>query len=145
MKVQGSTEIFDLITELDSRLHGHGSSLTPSVVRDESGIVYKRPSEPQTTEEDQPTVKKRAIPSPVKSTPKRDDSLNVRRMCHSQTDCLESLLNEQMKTNEYLVDIRDGLSNLANAVENLTSHLRSDAQQNCFVPNNFDYSPPQCP
>ena len=49
-KVQGSGELFDLITEVDSRLHGHGSSLTPNSVRDETGIVYKRPAtEPATT------------------------------------------------------------------------------------------------
>lgn len=134
IKVQGSTEIYDLLSELDSLVHGHGSSLAPSTVRDETGTVYKRPSEleqPRTsTEQDRPPVKK---PAP---------SMNFRRMCSNQTDCLESLLDEQIKTNECLIDIRDGLANLSNAMENLTKQLICN-QQNQLTPqrHSFQYSP----
>ena len=102
MKVQGSCQMYDLLFELDSHLHAQGSALTPKIARDESGVVYKRPAAEHTiTEGNQQPSKKHAPMS------KPNASTNFSRMCDLQSDCLESLVNEQMKTNDTLTLISE--------------------------------------
>lgn len=108
LKVQESRELYSLLNEIENRVNSIGSAITPVVVRDESGVVFKRPS--TSGECVEPSPKKQALFCP---------KVNFRKICDLQTETLDSILNEQMKTNELLMEIRDGLMTLACAVESL--------------------------
>ena len=64
------------------------------------------------------------------------------RICDQQTDTLDALLNEQMRTNELLLEIRDGMTNLTNAIENMShSFVSSRYASGHNFPNDEPYTP----
>lgn len=118
-----------MLNEIERKLNSHGSAITPAFVRDESGVVFKRPSNSaeREAEHGQPPSKQQALSRP--------QAPNFRKICDQQTDTLDNLLDEQMKTNELLTDIRDGISNLTNAIENLSNTLISSKNTACDILN----------
>lgn len=139
--------MYNLLNEIDTGLHSYGSAYTPSFVRDESGVVYKRSTSLSSFGNNQATA---SSAGDVEPSPKRPRSQppNFRRVCDMQTDCLENLLTQQLQTNELLVEIRDSIISLNNSVESLNERLASlpstsspSANETC----GSCFAPPYCP
>lgn len=97
LSVNGSSDMFETCSEIESKVNPRGSVIAPAIVRDETGVVFKRPENTSST-----------------SVPKRED---IRKLCEEQTDTLNKMLNEMQRNNVLLENIQHTLSDLVNVLE----------------------------